>query len=122
PARGGRGSGLQRSDRHAPDFSRRQQRVFHQSHLVPSQGHPATVHGHGRGPHQLQHSGAGPHHADSFEQTRRPPPHFRGSRRHHEIQEPEKGIASQTGIHRPKPFAHRRSHPRSEAADRVAPA
>jgi chromosome segregation protein len=31
-------------------------------------------------------------------------------------------IAPQTGIHRPESFAHRRSHPRSEAADRVAPA
>ena len=108
-ARGGRRGGLQRGHAHAPDFPRRQQRVFHQKDPVPAQGHPAAFHGHGRRPDELQHHGAGPHHADSFQQARRPPDDFRGSRRHHEIQEPEKGIAPQTRIHRAKSFARRRS-------------
>ena len=89
---------------------------------VPAQGHPATFHGHGRGPHQLQHHGARPHHANSVQQTGRPPADFRGSRRHHQIQDPEKGVAPQTRIHRAKPAARGRPHPRSETADRLAPA
>ncbi len=88
-ARGGRRGGLRRGDAHAPDFPRRQQRVFSEQGPLPAQGHPATVHGHGRRAHELQHPGAGPHHADPFEQAGRPPDDFRGGGGHHEIQEPE---------------------------------
>ena len=60
------------------------------------------VHGHGRGPDELQHPGPGPHHADPFQQAGRSPDDFRRSGGHHEIQIAEKRIAAQAGIHGPK--------------------
>ena len=119
--RGGR-DGLQRSDRHPPGVPRRRQRVFHQQDAVPAEGHPAAVHGHGRGPHQLQHHGPGQHHADPLQQAGRPAADLRGGRGHHQVQGAEEGGAAQAGIHRAEPAARRRPGPGSEAADRLAAA
>src|SRR5450432_1950501 len=50
-SRGGRRGRLRRSHAHAPDFSRRRQRIFSEQNSLPAQGHPAVVHGHGRRAH-----------------------------------------------------------------------
>jgi len=69
-----RAAGVEMSYNEAPspaEFSATATASIHQPHLVPAQGHPATVHGHGHGPRELQHPGPGPHHPDSFPASRK---------------------------------------------------
>ena len=69
--RGGGRNGLQRGHGDAAGVPGRRQRVFHQQDPLPAERHPAIVHGHRGGPHQLQHHGPGQHHPDPLQQARK---------------------------------------------------